>query len=149
MNRTWFSIVTALVGAAVWMAGTHALSQESNTPTSRPAAATTETATSPATAEAGSASRSAQATASTTKPKEFRGRLPAYFGRVVDEQQRQQIYAIQKEYFEQINALKAKLAALIQEQRERIDGVLSEEQRQQVDEMKEEARAKRRARQEK
>ena len=75
--------------------------------------------------------------------KEFHGRLPAYFGMVVDQKQRENIYAIQKEYFEEIEALKTRLALLTDERNKKILTVLSPEQRAKVDQLKAEAKAKR------
>jgi len=79
------------------------------------------------------------------KAKEFRGRLPAYYGTVVDEKQRQAIYDIQKEYHARIAALKAQLEALIKQRDEKIDAVLTPEQLQKIEEAKAAAKAKRAA----
>ena len=79
------------------------------------------------------------------KAKEFRGRLPAYYGTVVDDKQRQAIYDIQKEYHPKIAALKAQLEALIKERDEKIEAVLTPEQLNKVEEAKAAAKAKRAA----
>jgi hypothetical protein len=75
--------------------------------------------------------------------KEFRGRLPAYYGRVVDQTQREKIYAIQREFAPKIDALKAQLAALVAERDEKIVSVLTQEQRETIEKLKAEAQAKR------
>jgi hypothetical protein len=75
--------------------------------------------------------------------KKLRGRLPAFFTKVVDQKQREQIYVIQKEYAPKIDELKAKLAALIKERNEKIADVLTPEQREKLQELKAAAKAKR------
>ena len=99
---------------------------------------------------AGSAESSAEAPAEKplpeeAKPKkrEFRGRLPAYYGRVVDEKQRKTIYGIQREYAPKIDALKAQLAALTAERDNKVAAVLTPEQLETVEKLKAEAKAKR------
>jgi hypothetical protein len=75
--------------------------------------------------------------------KEFRGRLPAYFSKVVDETQRKKIYAIQLEYAPKIDALKAQLESLMAERDEKVASVLTQEQRETIEQLKAEAEAKR------
>ncbi|NLX94939.1 MAG: hypothetical protein GXY83_02055 [Rhodopirellula sp.] len=75
--------------------------------------------------------------------RQFRGRLPAYFAKVIDEQQRQRIYGIQQTYHERIETLKVQLAALIDERDAEVEAVLSAEQRLEIERMKAAARAKR------
>ncbi len=75
--------------------------------------------------------------------KKFRPRLPNYYGRVVDEEQRQKIYGVQKEYFPRIEALKAQLAALTAERDKKIEAVLTPEQRKDVEKLRAEAKQKR------
>ncbi|HYW78033.1 MAG TPA: hypothetical protein VE890_00585 [Thermoguttaceae bacterium] len=65
--------------------------------------------------------------------KKFQGRLPAYYRTVVDQKQREAIYAIQKEYWTQIEALKAQLEALTKQRDEKITAVLTPEQLKQVE----------------
>ncbi|NQT11123.1 MAG: hypothetical protein HQ582_00140 [Planctomycetes bacterium] len=77
------------------------------------------------------------------KKRAFRGRLPVYYGRVVDEAQRQRIYAIQREFAPKIDALKAQLAALTEERNGRVEAVLSPQQLEAVGQFKAEAKAKR------
>ena len=63
------------------------------------------------------------------KETRFRGRLPPYYGDVVSEAQRVQIYAVQEKYARQIDELKDKMT-LLETQRDReIENVLSAEQK--------------------
>jgi len=78
-----------------------------------------------------------------SKKKEFRGRLPAYYARVVEKEQRKAIYAIQKEYNPRIKALKAELAALTKERDGKIAELLTPEQLKEVAQLKAAAKAKR------
>jgi len=78
-----------------------------------------------------------------TPQKKFQGRLPAYYRTVVDEKQRQAIYAIQKEYWTQIEALKAQLEAMTKQRDEKIAAVLTPEQRKQIEATATAAKAKR------
>lgn len=127
MRRMWIGIAVVLVAATVWGNGSLAWAQQGAAATSQATAAAAEPA-----------AASAPATA-----KKFRGRLPMYFSSVVTETQRRQIYEVQREYYERINALKAQLAAMVQEQDEKIDAVLSDEQRQQVETLRASAKSKR------
>ncbi len=77
------------------------------------------------------------------KPATFRGRLPAYFGEVVTDEQRQTIYAIQGEYSERIATLKAQLEAVTKERDGKIDAVLTPQQHDDVDRLREAARQRR------
>jgi hypothetical protein len=74
--------------------------------------------------------------------KEFRGRLPPHFGQVVTEEQRQRIYAIQKEYADRIAFLKTQLEALEGERDARVYGVLTPPQRQQLEMLKRQSPSK-------
>lgn len=77
------------------------------------------------------------------KPKEAKGRLPAFYGEVVDQKQRDAIYAIQAEFAPKIDALKAQLDALEKDRDEKVAAVLTEEQMKKVEALKEAAKAKR------
>lgn len=72
-----------------------------------------------------------------------RGRLPAHYGAVVDESQREKIYAIQKAYQPQIEELQMQLAALREKQTGEIEAVLTAEQKEKVKELAAAAKAKR------
>jgi hypothetical protein len=90
--------------------------------------------------EAGATSSDAKAPRA--KP---RGRLPVYFARVVDAEQRERIYDIQKSYAEQMEPLRQQLAQLDEQMRAEVREVLSDAQRQEVDQLIAEARARREA----
>ena len=83
------------------------------------------------------------------QPKQFRGRVPAYYGTVVDDRQRQQIYAIQRCYFAQIEDLKAKLEALTKKRDAEVAAVLSPRQQAEVKRLEAVAKAKRDAKKKK
>lgn len=59
---------------------------------------------------------------------EFRPRLPMCYAPVVDDQQREQIYAIQREYWPRIELLRRQLEALQAERDAKIEAVLTPEQ---------------------
>ena len=79
------------------------------------------------------------------KTKKGRHRLPHYFKDVVGDEQREKIYNIQDEYRPKIAALKAEWKALAKERDEKIEAVLTPEQKRQIDEARAEAKAKRKA----
>ena len=81
--------------------------------------------------------------AAAKKAKKPRGRLPAYYGEVVNEKQRETIYKIQAEYKSKIDALKAELAALMKERNKKVAAVLTPEQAKKVKELKAKAKAER------
>lgn len=81
--------------------------------------------------------------AAAQKVKKFRGRLPAYYRLVVDEKQRQAIYAIQEEYAPKIADLRAQLEAQIKQRDEKVAAVLTPEQLKKVEDAKAAAKAKR------
>jgi hypothetical protein len=87
----------------------------------------------------------AEEAAQVEQPKQFRGRLPDYYGEVVDERQREQIYAIQRQYFLTIEGLKAQLDAVIGKRDTEVAAVLSPQQLAEVKRLEAEARAKRAA----
>jgi hypothetical protein len=78
-----------------------------------------------------------------TKKREFRGRLPAYFGHVVDEEQRQRIYSIQLDYYPRIQVLKKQLEAMTAERDAAIRQVITDQQWEEIQRLREEARQRR------
>lgn len=68
-----------------------------------------------------------------------------YYGRVVTEEQRQKIYAIQRDYYPRIAALRKQLEDLLAEQNAKIEAVLSPQQKAELDKIKAEAAARRRS----
>lgn len=84
--------------------------------------------------EADAAGKSTAVAAEKAPP--LRGRLPAYYGKVVSEQQRQQIYAIQTKYQERIVKLTEELASLTEKRGIEVEKVLSDEQRAEIAKLK-------------
>lgn len=74
---------------------------------------------------------------------EPRGRLPAYYGEVIDNQQREKIYDIQSRILSQITDLQQRIAQLEQQRDTEVSGVLTTEQMAKVKELTEAAKAKR------
>jgi hypothetical protein len=70
-------------------------------------------------------------------------RLPPYYAKVVSAEQREEIYSLQSEYEEQIDALEAQMEMLVDERDTRIREVLTPEQRQEVDDLAAAARERR------
>jgi hypothetical protein len=81
--------------------------------------------------------------AAAQKAKTFRGRLPNYYGQVVNEKQRQAIYKIQAESAPKIAELRAQLQALIKQRDEKIAAVLTPEQLKKIEDLRAAAEAKR------
>ncbi len=75
-----------------------------------------------------------------------RRRLPPYYARVVDDKQREAIYAIQDEYAPRIEELQKQLEALIAERDAKIQAVLTPEQLEQVQQLAAEAQKQRKKR---
>lgn len=73
----------------------------------------------------------------------FRKRLPNYYTNVVDDKQREAIYAIQLQYFDQIAELKLQIAKLEKERNEKIEAVLTEQQKADIAKIAAQAKAAR------
>ena len=133
---TWTSV--ALVAAAVAVMGRPGVGQEASSAEQSSTAKAVAKAPAKPTAEA----PAEKPVPEEAKPKkrEFRGRLPAYYSRVVDEKQREKIYAIQREFAPKIDALKAQLAALTAERDTKVEAVLAPEQLKTVEKLKAEAK---------
>jgi hypothetical protein len=112
--------------------------------TGEKAAQAAEPATTPAapTAEKPKDAPTSKKAKSKAKPKKPQGRLPRFYDRVVSDEQRQKIYAVQQEFAPKINALKAQLAELLRQQDEKIDAVLTPEQQKKVQELREASKTK-------
>ncbi len=76
-------------------------------------------------------------------PPKMRLRLPAYYARVVDEQQREQIYSILRACEEKLLPLREQINELELERDADVEKVLSEEQLAEVKRLTEEARQRR------
>ncbi len=67
---------------------------------------------------------------------EFTGRLPAYFSGVITEDQRQKIYAIQKDFVAKIRPLRRQIESLTKERDEQILALLTPDQKQKIEALK-------------
>lgn len=74
-----------------------------------------------------------------------RGRLPTYYGKVVDPTQKEKIYKIQQSYEPKIADLNAQLQALRDKRDAEIDAVLTADQRQKVAQYRADAKKQRAA----
>ena len=79
-------------------------------------------------------------TVTRNKAEKLRGRLPAYFGKVVDESQRQEIYQIQADYKDRIAKLQAALAAMVQQRDREVLMVLTADQLEELKSLQKAAR---------
>lgn len=75
--------------------------------------------------------------------KTFKGRLPAHYGEIVTESQRQEIYGLQEKYDKQISALEDQLEALKKKRDAEIEKVLNAEQKAKLKKAKDDGAAKR------
>ena len=82
----------------------------------------------------------------TKKRAKPRGRLPAYYGKVVDRKQREKIYAIQKTHAAEIKKLQAQLKDLLAKRDTEVAAVLSAEQQAEVAKLVAAAKAERQKR---
>lgn len=74
--------------------------------------------------------------------KAAKGRLPAFYKNVVNEEQRSKIYEIQQKYASQIEDLQSQLESVRKKQTEEIEAVLSKEQLDKVTSLKAESDTK-------
>lgn len=94
-------------------------------------------------AAAQEAAGAAKTSPTAKKRTEPRGRLPAYFGEVIDSQQRDKVYDIQAKYTAEIKQLQDQIAKLEQQRDEAVQGVLTPEQAEKVKKLVDEGKAKR------
>jgi len=138
--RVWMIALVLIVGAA--LSGNHINSAvaESGGPSAAPPAAQAQ-----GNPQAGqpAATQPPSAAAEKESVPPFRPRLPAYYGRVVDEKQRQKIYDIQRKYHAQIAELQRQLEKLIAQRDAEIEAVLTPEQKAEIQKMREGAAARR------
>jgi len=74
-----------------------------------------------------------------------RGRLPAYYGKIVDDAQKARIYKIQAEYSAKLDALKAELDSLTEKRDNEVRAVLTAAQQRKLEELKAAAKKNREA----
>ena len=84
--------------------------------------------------------RNESRTVKVKKAEKPRGRLPAYFGKVVDESQRKEIYQIQVDYKDQIAKLQTALTSLVQQRDREILMVLTVDQLEELKSLQKAAR---------
>ncbi len=70
-------------------------------------------------------------------------RLPNYYREIVSEEQRESILAIQRQYAAKIDPLRRELEKLAKERDEKIEAVLTPEQKKKIEEIRAAAKAKR------
>lgn len=85
----------------------------------------------------------AESKTSATEDGKLTGRLPAYYATVVTRDQKQQIYKIQQEYAPRVKELQTQIDNLNKQRDEKIEALLTAEQKQKVEALKTEAAAKR------
>lgn len=133
-------VATLLISEAGLAWAQQAPSEKKPAPTPMPAPTPTVP---PAAAAQNPAASTVSAEAAPAKTKKFRGRLPAYFSQVVDEEQRKAIYAIQEEYSAKIVSLKTQLETMTKERDDKIAATLTASQREKIEGLKATAKAKR------
>ena len=79
------------------------------------------------------------------KPRTKSRRLPMYYSRVVNSEQREKIYEIQTKFDKQIAELMDKIKSLQKQRDDEVHGVLTPDQQEEVDQMVAEARKQRQA----
>ncbi len=123
-RTNWGSALLGITAATLLMMPIIAQAQDAAKPADKPAAA-------------------ADKKDAPKKRKKARGRLPAHYTKVVSQKQRTEIYGIQAKYAEQMAALTAQLKELTKTRDAEVAGVLSDEQRAEVEKAKSDAAAAR------
>ncbi len=96
-----------------------------------------------AVAQDGTAGAESKETPMAKRRGEPKGRLPAYFGEVIDSQQREKVYGIQSKYLAEIKQLQDQIATLEKQRDEAVQAVLTPEQAEKVKKLVDEGKAKR------
>ncbi len=141
-------LVVAAIAVVVW-----ATWQQANAPRSTAVAAgAVAQQSSPGAAQTAAASPKATRSTGESSPLEkegktarFRPRLPMYYGKVVTREQRERIYAIQRQYWPQIRTLQEQLETLLAQRKAEIEAVLTDEQKAKIAQFKADLAAKRAA----
>jgi hypothetical protein len=127
MQRSVVRWLVALLVMAFWTTSWTAAGTAQETPPPAPEAGATPAATAPAEA---------------APTKKSRGRLPAYYGKVVTDKQREDIYSIQAKFNEQIAKLQEQLAELTTQRDTDVEKVLTDDQRAEIARLKNERKAR-------
>ena len=131
MKHVW--LASLLLAAVGWTAGIGRAADATPAKDSpQPSTQTTPPSTVPKTADS----------ADTGKTK-LKGRLPAYYSKLVDKDQKQKIYEIDSSFDPKIKDLKKQMEALIAQRDEQIKAVLTPEQQTKLADLIAEAKAKR------
>jgi len=93
--------------------------------------------------EGKAAAKADDAGAKKVAKKEPKGRLPAHYGAVVNDEQREKIYAINNRYAEQIKPLAAQVKDLNAKRRAEIEAVLTPDQLKEIQRLSDESKSKR------
>lgn len=94
-------------------------------------------------AETPSAREAKRSAAVAAEAPKFQGRLPRYFGQLVDDKQRKQIYDVQRKFHEQEQTLRRQLSELLAERDAEVAAVLTREQTQKLEKLRDAAAAAR------
>ncbi|MCA9067862.1 MAG: hypothetical protein KDA84_03005 [Planctomycetaceae bacterium] len=93
--------------------------------------------TSPMWAQTGSKTSSSKSTTTKTTASKFRGRLPNNFRQLgLSEKQIEDIYIVQKKYYEEIEELEKRLKALEEQEDQEIHAILTAEQKTKLEELR-------------
>jgi hypothetical protein len=85
----------------------------------------------------------AKTTKKERKEQKWKGQLPPHYKNVVTEEQKEKIYAIQAEFGPKIRDLQKQLEALKAQQKDKIEAMLTREQKEQIKKAEVEAKEKR------
>jgi len=142
MQRDVLARTTGLAAIALLGAGLvfRALPARAQDDAGKPGAAAPAKADEPAKAGAPSTRKAPRKPADAKKPS---GRLPNYYGEVVTPEQREKILAIQRDYTAKIDPLRRQVEQLTKERDEKIEGLLTPEQKQQIEKKRADAKAAR------
>lgn len=133
--RKWITLVTVISVSFALVA-----TQQAFTNDTQPAAQKT-------TVVALAQKKAEKSSSPSKKKKTFRRRVPNYYGQIgLAKKQREKIYGIQEEYFNEINELEEKIEALKQKRDSEVYDVLSDAQKKILGQLREAAAKKRKSR---
>ena len=136
--RVKTSVVALAVVVALAMQ-TMLVAAEKNSTAKAPKSTSSKSASKAPTAKSSTAKSASKAKAAKPAAKKLTGRLPAHYSKLVDQEQRQEIYQLQADFAEKAEALEAKLqkdlAKLAEERNEEIRDVLSKTQQAELDKL--------------
>ena len=137
--KKWFSLV-AVVSVSVSVSFALIVAQQAFTNDTQPSVQKT-------TVIALAQKKAEKSSSPSKKKKTFRRRVPNYYGQVgISKKQREKIYEIQKEYFNEITALEEKIEELKEKRNGEMYDVLDDSQKKKLDNLREAAAKKRKSR---